>query len=123
MEDWWIQKVADVLHYRPRKTYRPGLVLRIIRGYNWNYGATRRRFSKSWEFLLQQWLVWFQRAWQKMRFLDAVRARDYGLQSANDEEIFEVAVAEDRIVFIIHLCLCGIENFTQLCSNVHYRSH
>ncbi|MBW1741590.1 MAG: hypothetical protein JRJ42_10740 [Deltaproteobacteria bacterium] len=46
-----------------------------------------------------------------MRFLDAVRARDYGLQSASDEEIFEVAVAEDRIVFIIPLCLCGIENF------------
>ena len=29
---------------------------------------------------------------------DAVPVRDYGLQSANDEEIFEVAVAEDRIV-------------------------
>lgn len=29
---------------------------------------------------------------------DAVHVRDYGLQSANDEEIFEVAAVEDRIV-------------------------
>jgi predicted nuclease of predicted toxin-antitoxin system len=29
---------------------------------------------------------------------DAVHIRDYGLQSANDEEIFEVAVDEDRII-------------------------
>lgn len=29
---------------------------------------------------------------------DAVHIRDYGLQSANDEKIFEVAVDEDRII-------------------------
>jgi len=29
---------------------------------------------------------------------DAVHIRDYGRQSANDEEIFEVAVDEDRII-------------------------